>query len=201
MEQIKYTDIKDPNSAEIKKMNEFEDGPWSHLNLDEIILPPPANDSAMTQHELKALSQLPEDAEFVRKYDDIHEAFENYYNEIGADFPSEIVEKAIKETAPVILKLKYYYDRPRPYQLAREYDIDLGVVLELQSMRTPSYPSGHSTQGYYIAYLLKDNGGPSGILKVAQNISRSRNIARAHYASDSAAGRELASTLLENRKD
>lgn len=201
MEQIKYTDIKDPNSAEIKKMNEFEDGPWSHLNLNEIILPPPANDSTITQHELKALAQLPEDAEFVRKYDDIYESFENYYNEIGAEFPSEIVEKAIEETAPVILKLKYHYDRPRPYQLAREYDIDLGVVLELQSMRTPSYPSGHSTQGYYIAHLLKDNGGPSGLLKVAKNISRSRNIARAHYASDSAAGRELADILLESRKD
>jgi len=37
-------------------------------------------------------------------------------------------------------------------------------------------------------------------MKVAQNISRSRNIARAHYPSDSAAGRDLANILLKNRK-
>ena len=67
-------------------------------------------------------------------------------------------------------------------------------------MLTPSYPSGHSTRGYYIASSLINDGGPQSLMKVAQNISKSRNIARAHYPSDSAAGRDLANILLKNRK-
>ena len=62
-------------------------------------------------------------------------------------------------------------------------------------MLTPSYPSGHSTQGYYIASSLINDGGPQSLMKVAQNISRSRNIARAHYPSDSKLGEELGTKL------
>ena len=200
IDSIKYTDIKDMNKEEKAKIDEFDKGPWKHLQIDKLIQSPPANSSKLTEHELRVLSGLPEDEQYILRYDDIFQAFKSYYEEIGADFPSKKVEAGIVETAPVILKLKYLYDRPRPAQLAPIYKINLGKVYELSSMLTPSYPSGHSTQGYYIASSLINDGGPQSLMKVAQNISRSRNIARAHYSSDSAAGRDLANILLKNKK-
>ena len=197
---IKYTNIKDPTEAEKAVMAKFDQSPFGHLELDKLLQPPPPNDSKVTQHELKVIATLPEDEAFVKRYDDIFDAYKQYYEEIGEDLPSKIVKRCIAETAPLILKLKYMYDRPRPSQLAIFYGIKIGKVYQLNSMRSPSYPSGHSTQAYYISNTLINQGEPQSLMKVAQNISRSRNIARAHYPSDSAAGRDLANILIKNRK-
>ena len=60
-------------------------------------------------------------------------------------------------------------------------------------MNTPSYPSGHSTQGYLVAEMLKDKypNKSKELDKKAKDISDSRNIARAHYKSDSELGKKL----------
>ena len=199
-EDIKYTDVKDPSANEKRQMAQFDKTPFGHLDLNKIIQPPPPNDSKITQHELKVLATLPENEAFVKRYDNIYQVYKDYYKEIDEDFPAKMVERSIKETAPIILKLKYMYDRPRPSQLAEFYGINIGKVYEMESMRAPSYPSGHSTQAYYISNMLINQGEPQSLMKVAQNISRSRNIARAHFPSDSSAGRDLANILLRNRK-
>ena len=60
-------------------------------------------------------------------------------------------------------------------------------------MKTPSYPSGHSTQGYLVAEMLKVKYPEKAkeLNKKAKDISDSRNIAKAHYKSDSTKGKEL----------
>ena len=60
-------------------------------------------------------------------------------------------------------------------------------------MKTPSYPSGHSTQGYLVAEMLKTKYPKKAkqLDQKAKDISDSRNIAKAHYKSDSRKGREL----------
>ena len=50
---IKYTNIKDPTEAEKAVMAKFDQSPFGHLELDKILQPPPPNDSKVTQHELK----------------------------------------------------------------------------------------------------------------------------------------------------
>ena len=99
----------------------------------------------------------------------------------------KIAAKLIKESAPVILELKKYHNRKRPYDL----DSSLKAV-KMKSMNTPSYPSGHSAQGMLIASALKDKYGKgSAFMQTAKNISDSRNIAHAHYKSDSKMGEKL----------
>ena len=66
-----------------------------------------------------------------------------------------MVEKLITDSAGIILDLKYHFNRPRPGILAKEYNIKLGEVI-ISSMKTPSYPSRHSTQGYLIGYYLSE---------------------------------------------
>ena len=71
----------------------------------------------------------------------------------------------------------------------------------MKSMNTPSYPSGHSAQGMLIASVLKDKYGKgSAFMQTAKNISDSRNMAHAHYKSDSINGTKLGKQLYKHIK-
>ena len=155
------------------------------------------NDSLETAQEIQALKTRPLRKEFVKKYDNIEAAFKKTAKEQGIkDYDKNIAAKLIKESAPVILELKKYHNRPRPYDL----DSSLKAV-KMKSMNTPSYPTGHSAQGHLIASALKDKyGKDSAFMQTAKNISDSRNIARAHYASDSKNGNELGKQLYKHIK-
>ena len=158
---------------------------------------PPSDNSFDTAQEIKALKKIPLKKEFVKKYDDIEAAFNKTAEENNIkDYDKKIAAKLIKESAPVILELKKHHNRPRPYDL----DKSLKAV-KMKSMNTPSYPSGHSAQGMLIASVLKDKyGKEKAFMQTAKNISDSRNIARAHYASDSKNGTELGKQLYKHIK-
>ena len=156
---------------------------------------PPSDNSFDTAQEIKALKKIPLRKEFVKKYDNIEAAFKKTAKEQGIkDYDKKIAAKLIKESAPVILELKKYHNRPRPYDL----DSSLKAI-KMKSMNTPSYPSGHSAQGVLIASVLKDKyGKSSAFMQTAKNISDSRNVAHAHFKSDSDNGKELGKKLYES---
>jgi len=158
---------------------------------------PPSDNSFDTAQEIKALKKIKLNKSFVKKYDDIEAAFKKTAEEQGIkDYDKSIAKKLIKESAPVILKLKKYHNRPRPYEL----DKTLSSV-KMDSMNTASYPSGHSAQGMLIASVLKDKyGKSSAFMQTAKNISDSRNMAHAHYMSDSKNGTELGKKLYKHIK-
>ena len=158
---------------------------------------PPSDNSFDTAQEIKALKKIKLNKSFVKKYDNIEASFKKTAEENGIDnYDEKIAAKLIKESAPVILKLKKYHNRPRPYDL----DSSLKAV-KMKSMNTPSYPSGHSAQGILIASVLKDKyGKESAFMQTAKNISDSRNMAHAHYASDSKNGKELGKQLYKHIK-
>jgi len=161
-------------------------------------LKPPSNNSFDTDQEIKALKKIPLRKEFVKKYDNIEKAFEQTAKENNIkDYDKKIAAKLIKESAPVILELKKYHNRPRPYDL----DKNLKAV-KMKSMNTPSYPSGHSAQSILIASSLKDKyGKSSAFMQTAKNIYDSRNIAHAHYKSDSVNGIKLGKQLYKYIKN
>ena len=158
---------------------------------------PPSDNSFDTNQEVKALKKIPLRKEFVKRYDNIEAAFKKTAEEQGVkDYDKNIAAKLIKQSAPVILRLKKYHNRPRPYDL----DSSLKSV-KMKSMNTPSYPSGHSAQSVLIASALKDKYGKgSAFMQTAKNISDSRNIARAHYKSDSVNGIKLGKELYKHIK-
>jgi len=159
---------------------------------------PPSDSSFDTAQEIKVLKKIPLRKEFVKKYDNIEAAFKKTAEEQGIkDYDKNIAAKLIKQSAPVILKLKKYHNRPRPYDL----DKSLSSV-KMDSMNTASYPSGHSAQGMLIASVLKDKyGKSSAFMQTAKNISDSRNIAHAHYKSDSKNGTELGKQMYKHIKN
>ena len=148
----------------------------------------PKSNSLETFKEIKQIHRLAENKKFVKDHDDVVKSF----NKVVGDKDSKYIQELINDSAPIILKLKKYYNRPRPKVLARNFDINLKDI-ELASMKTPSYPSGHSTQGYLVAEMLKEKYPEKAqqLDKKAKDISDSRNIAKAHYKSDSKKGKEL----------
>ena len=159
---------------------------------------PPSDNSFDTDQEIKSLKKIPLRKEFVKKYDNIEAAFKKTADEQGIkDYDKKIAAKLIKKSAPVILELKKHHNRPRPYEL----DKSLSAV-KMKSMNTASYPSGHSAQGMLIASVLKDKyGKSSAFMQTAKNISDSRNMAHAHYPSDSKNGTELGKQMYKHIKN
>jgi len=109
---------------------------------------PPSNSSFDTSQELKELNKIPLKKDFVKKFDNIESAFAKTAKDNNIkDYDKSIAAKLIKESAPVILKLKKYHNRPRPKDLDKKLP-----NYEMASMKTPSYPSGHSVQGFLIGF-------------------------------------------------
>lgn len=161
---------------------------------------PPKNASMQTYSELMYLKDLPEDREFVEKHDDIESVFEEVCKEHNLEYPKELVKEIIKSCS--MLELKWHYNRPRPFQIAKHYNVELGEHV-MESMKTPSYPSGHSAQGILIGKLLQTKLpiNTDSFLEAGKRISYSRNIGRAHYPSDSQLGEIIGNAMYLHIKD
>lgn len=196
LKKLKYDNSIPP--AQKKKINIVNDTMFGD-DVTNIMMPtPPSNESLRTYKELEYLSELPENDVFVKQNDDISSVFENLCKKLDIEFPSDNIKNIIRQSAGVILYYKWIFNRPRPTQLASLYQINIGDYFKLESMETPAYPSGHSTQGYLIAGFLSKlyPEHENTFIKVAEDISYSRQVARAHYPSDSEAGKQLGITLL-----
>lgn len=97
----------------------------------------------------------------------------------------------------IIMMYKYIYNRARPSQVAPNIiNKESGTLLNSETADTPSYPSGHAFQAYYLAKILskKFPKKKEQLMKLALRISNSRIIAGLHYPSD----RDFAYLLVDN---
>jgi len=163
--------------------------------------PFPENSSKKTLEEVKYLSNIEEDREFVEEHDKVSKVFGKLHEELGLEFNKDEAKKYNRESAKHIMELKYKYQRPRPHQIADFYGINLNGV-DLDSMKTPSYPSGHATQGYLLGMIYSERYPQhrKEFMKLGEDVAESRIVGKAHFPSDKKAGIELAEKLFENRK-
>ena len=177
--------FKDFNTASLKKMK------------------PNSDNSFDTRMEIKELTKIPLNKKFVKENDDIEARFKSVAEKNNIkDYDPKLVAVLIKTSAPVILKLKKHFNRPRPKVLAKKMNIKMKDI-EMDSMKTPSYPSGHSVQGRLIAKILSDKhpDAKSAFTKTGDDISYSRRVARAHYKSDSKMGEKMGDMMYEHIKN
>ena len=75
--------------------------------------------------------------------------------------------------------------------------------IELKTLKTPTYPSGHSTQAYLMGLALSDKypNKKDKLMKAARDISYSRRVAHAHYKSDSLFGEQIGKDMYNHIKD
>ena len=157
---------------------------------------PPENSSATTLDEIKHLANIKQNKKFVEMHDDIKEVFKNTLAELELPYIEEELESLLKQSAKFVMELKYKYNRPRPHQIAEFYGINLNGV-KLDTMRTPSYPSGHAIQGYLLGMYFGDKYPQSRkvFTQLGEDIAQSRIVAKAHYPSDKSFGKVVAEYL------
>ena len=163
---------------------------------------PPGNNTFDTMQEVKALNKIPLNKKFVKDNDNIEAAFKKTAADQDVeDYDNNIAAKLIKDSAPVIIELKKHFDRPRPKVSAKKMNVNMKDI-EMASMKTASYPSGHSVQGILIGKVLGDKypKAKSAFNKTAKNISYSRQVAHAHYKSDSDMGEKLGAAMYKHIK-
>ncbi len=147
---------------------------------------PPSDNSNTTKNEIIELTKIPVREKFIKEKDNIKTAFGKIVNE------DKLVQQLINESAPIIMKIKKHHNRPRPKVLAKKMGIKMKDI-EMDSMKTPAYPSGHSVQGFLVAMVLGDKypNKKDQLKKLGRDISYSRRAARAHYKSDSLFGEKI----------
>jgi hypothetical protein len=164
--------------------------------------PPPSNSSQVTKNEIHNLISLGQnhdqwERDMVMHDKTIMQAFREYLDEHGLEVDLARIKKIKNESYPILLSLKRYYNRPRPQVLAKKIGLDLSFF-SLKTAETPSYPSGHATQGRLVAKLIADEvplEHRRNILDIGERVGYSRQIAGAHYASDTEFGHRLGDEL------
>ena len=190
------------NDGASEKHQDKIDRPITLFEDISISLQPfPENTSKKTLEEIKYLSEIEEDVDYVRENDKVKESFGKLHEELELEYNEDEAGKYLKESSKYIMELKYKFQRPRPHQIADFYGINLNGV-DLDSMKTPSYPSGHATQGYLLGMIYSERYPQhrKEFMKLGEDIAESRIIGKAHFPSDKKAGIELAEKLFENRK-
>ena len=159
----------------------------------------PGNASKQTLEELKYLVKQEGDGESIKEHDDVAKVFKNKHKELGLEFSKDEAKDLLRQSAKYIMELKYKYNRPSPHQLAEFYGLDVSKF-NLESMKTPSFPSGHATQGYLLGkiYSKRYPEHKEEFMELGEDIAESRIKARAHYPSDKRFGIELAEKLFDN---
>ena len=177
------------------------------IQADEWMAPTknfPANSSYDTYKELETMSFQtkqfgePAQAKYMKKYDEeFFKPFKKLCEDKGYDFPKEYLSQLTEEAGEIIIKLKYRFNRPRPYQIAPIVGIDINHE-PTRTAKTPSFPSGHSCQGHLIANVLGKEYPECAkeFDEIAEKISFSRYIGGLHFPSDLVYGKELANWMI-----
>ena len=160
--------------------------------------PFPKNSSNQTFNELKTLISLgqfrTEWQEEMIMYDTkVLKPFKDYAETYGIEVDFTRIKSLMEQTQPILLALKGFYNRPRPSVLAAKLGLSM-TFFPLKTSKTPSYPSGHATQGHLVSLLVADElplEHRRNVLKIGKRIGESRQIAGAHYPSDTVFGIEL----------
>ena len=91
-------------------------------------------------------------------YNLMDEDLKNYLKDISLDkgiteMEYTSIENSLSKFEPLVLKLKEYWNRARPYQYANLIEAPL-FPIETFSSHSPAYPSGHTLQGRVWARLI-----------------------------------------------
>jgi hypothetical protein len=157
--------------------------------------PFPSNDGQDVIDEINQLinytNTLDSDEVLQKRYKLYDTNFEGYFINVLANVGidrqevTDTIKQIHDDVVPFLVKLKYHFQRLRPYQLSHNLNMRL-YVFESGTADTPSYPSGHSVQSKLYADVL-GNKYPRyyrQLQGLAADIAESRLSMGLHYPSD-----------------
>lgn len=120
---------------------------------------------------------------------------------LNLKFPADIFKEMYSIMKPILMNTKNIYNRSRPYQLGKLYDMDFDVIVT-STHHTPSYPSGHT---FYtrLGCNIVENDYPNlknELNKIVNMTAEARMAQGVHYRSDNNAAIILADYLYKYLK-
>lgn len=203
IEQLTFSNTAEWDEYYVALRNERTRYPES-LFKDIVLSKPHQNDSAETLFELALLHSATNDRT-PATLDEINAeqklettmigniSVASYMNSQRFPYTYELLKDSFHDITVLMLRQKNEFDRVRPSEL----DNTLTVAIPIPGH--PAYPSGHSTQMHYLAYVLSElaPGRREAFIAKARQIAKNREIAGLHYPSDSAAGVILAQQFFD----
>ena len=198
---IEFKDIIEDNNDPIRKWFEKEG------LIDKIINEAPSNDSETTKDDLDQLIELTanatgDDITFSRHADDqnnLPNLFIDLLNSKGYEETMDGYFRIDNQTDVILNFLKDVINRPRPYQLAKAYNIPLYPLIRTDAM-TAAYPSGHALTAFVMSeyYARKYPKISSEVRDLGKRIARSREVVGIHYPSDTKISRYICDVMFDN---
>ena len=174
------------------------------IDLTQFLPPPPANDSATTQKELAELlrwqsERTPDQIAFAKADANISvfrfaDVLGPVFAEASLPVTARFFSDATLNVGALINSAKAYYHRTRPYI------VDARIQPVLPKPNNDSYPSGHSTIGYFYAIILSDMvpERAADLYARGESFALNRVIGGVHYPTDLEAGK-LSGTLIAEK--
>ena len=138
--------------------------PMSNLvdfDYKKILQPPPSNTSQTVQKELRIISEQTsrrtnDDYDLIFRIDeDIDPFYIRLLKSYQLEYPKRYIDLFYDIVEPILLNTKSYWNRPRPVQLAKFYNIDIEQITT-DTIHTASYPSGHTVYSRLVRNILVD---------------------------------------------
>jgi hypothetical protein len=175
------------------------------IDWKNILNQPPKNDSNTTQREIQQVSSLTKklsyaDRLLVHQIDnDANSLLYNYIREQNISFSIDYFRSIYRIVRPILLNIKYYYNRPRPYDLAPYYDIPINII-STETHHTPAYPSGHTVYTSLACEIIRkqypnNTEINSSLDNIVNTTARCRMMQGVHYDSDNEGSIKLANIL------
>lgn len=203
LKKLKNSDGVLPKHAD--KISDIPNGLFKDFKYDSYKdTPPYPNESIRTLQELIKLMGINTNDEFIYSMDRITDIFKELCSELNVPIDENYIETILNNAGGVILDLKYHFNRPRPNLVAKLYGLDLDKnKLHLDTADSPSFPSGHATQGTLIANYFANKYPNHAIRfkKLGRDIGKSRINAKVHYPSDIVIGERLGNDMFQYLKE
>lgn len=152
--------------------------------------PFPANSSDTAKKELSAIAALVRKTngtqDVLERALNIHFNFDHFWQinvfEQGR-FDPEVVKEINSDVDNIVTKLKFFYNRPRPYQLAAYYKLAL-FPETTTGVESPAYPCGSYLKSLLYTYVLANQISYEKFENVTDLIMKSLIGLGFHYPSD-----------------
>ena len=194
-----------PNAAQ--KLLIENEGNYDYIANHLMDMAYPNNDGEYASTELKnvqkAMKKLSEE-KIIRMClsfdEDLTGMMKDMASQSGVVRSEEFVDELNKDLGSIIMKLKFYYNRIRPFQLANIYAFGLNPMPS-NSDQSPSYPSGHTIQSRVFADILsmKYPDNEQTFEKFANQCMNSREILGLHFGSDSLFSLQVSEKIMEDK--
>lgn len=176
----------------------YKEKPLSNIidfDWKKILDPPPKNTDGITEQELILISKETQkrnkkDIELIHNVDqDLDKSFILLLDQYNLEYPQQYINLFYKIVKPIVFNVKSFWNRPRPSQLAKFYNLNIDVI-QTDTHHTAAYPSGHTVYSNLVLNIVHDTYPKvkiSQLTNIVLQTAKARVMQGVHFPTDNKA--------------